>query len=355
MNSTSTPSKSGTGIDRTARNRGWRLSLFGVNPGVLIGFLVLLVGLFISTPSFRQFVTLQNLLQQVSINLILAVGMTFVIIAAGIDLSVGSILGFVGTITAMTLMAPALVARLGDGVMVAAVLMGLLGGALVGFLNGAAVAWLRMQPFVVTLATMWAVRGIAEVLTDGSPIGTVSPDAPLAAVRNAILQSKFTMLGMGYAGPFPISAVVALAVVLVGHILLSRTRFGRQVYALGGNAEAARLSGIRVELVRLGVFTLSGLLAGIAAILLMSKLVSGQPTAGQGYELYAIAATVVGGTSLFGGAGSIFGTAIGALIIGVINMGLDLHGISAFWQQIVTGAIILVAVLLDEVMRRRAS
>ncbi len=307
---------------------GPRFSFFGVNPGVLFGFLFLLVLLWVTTPSFRQVSTLQNLVQQVSVNAIIAVGMTFVIITAGIDLSVGSILGFVGTITAMTLLAPAIVGRFGDGAMVLAVIVGLLGGALVGFVNGAAVAWLRMQPFIVTLATMWAVRGIAEVLTDGSPIGTVSPDQPLAAARNALIQTKFTVLGMGYVGPVPLSALVALVVIIAGHLLLSRTLFGRHVYALGGNAEAARLSGINVERVRLLTFTLSGTLAGIAAILLMSKLVSGQPTAGQGYELYAIASVVVGGTSLFGGSGSVIGSIIGALIIGVINMGLDLHGIS---------------------------
>lgn len=330
-----------------------RFSFFGVNPGVMIGFLIILVVLFVTTPSFRQITTLQNLAQQVSINMIIAVGMTFVIITSGIDLSVGSILGFVGTITAMTLMGPALVTKFGDTVMLIATLVGLLAGAFVGFLNGAAIAYLRMQPFIVTLATMWAFRGIAAVLTDGSPIGTVAPDAPLADMRNNILQNKFTMLGMGYAGPFPISAVIALIVVIVGHTLLTRTVFGRHVYAIGGSAEAARLSGINVEKVRLKVFTLSGTLAGIAAVLLMSKLVSGQPTAGQGYELFAIAAVVVGGTSLFGGSGSVIGSAVGALIIGVINMGLDLRGISAFWQQIVTGFIILIAVLLDEVLRRR--
>jgi ribose transport system permease protein len=330
-----------------------RFSFFGVNPGVMLGFLIILVVLWITTPSFRQVSTLQNLAQQVSINMIIAVGMTFVIITSGIDLSVGSVLGFVGTITAMTLMAPALVGPLGDTVMLVACAVGLIGGAFVGFLNGAAIAYLRMQPFIVTLATMWAFRGIASVLTDGSPVGTISPDAPLAEVRNNILQNKFTMLGMGYLGPFPISALVALGAVVLGHILLSRTVFGRHVYATGGSAEAARLSGINVDKVRLKVFTLSGTLAGIAAILLMSKLVSGQPTAGQGYELFAIAAVVVGGTSLFGGSGSVIGSAMGALIIGVINMGLDLHAISAFWQQIVTGFIILIAVLLDEVMRRR--
>lgn len=331
-----------------------RFSLFGVNPGVLFGFLFLVVLLFATTPTFRQVGTLQNLFQQVSINAIIATGMTFVIITAGIDLSVGSILGFAGTITAMTLMAPGVVGRFGDMSMVLATLAGLLGGTLIGFLNGSAVAWLRMQPFIVTLATMWAVRGLALVLTDGSPVGTVDPDQPLAAVRNSLLQQKFTWLGMGYLGPVPASALLALIVVIVGHILLTRTIFGRHVYALGGNAEAARLSGVDVNRVRVSVFTISGALAGIAAVILMSKLVSGQPTAGQGYELYAIAAVVVGGTSLFGGSGSVVGSAIGALIIGVINMGLDLHGISAFWQQIVTGAIIFVAVLLDEVLRRRA-
>jgi len=168
------------------------------------------------------------------------------------------------------------------------------------------------------------------------------------------MQTKVTVLGMGYVGnAIPVSAVIAIVVIVLGHILLSRTLFGRHVYALGGNPEAARLSGINTQKVRLLVFTLSGALAGIAAVLQMSKLVSGQPTVGQGYELTAIAAVVVGGTSLFGGSGNVIGTVIGALIIQVISMGLDLHQISAFWQQIVTGAIILIAVLLDEGLRRR--
>lgn len=332
---------------------GQRFSFFGVNPGVLFGFIFLLILLWVTTPTFRQLSTMQNLAQQVSLNAIISVGMTFVIITAGIDLSVGSILGLVGTLTAMTLMAPHLVARFGDTAMILAIVVGLLGGALVGFINGAAVAWLKMQPFIVTLATMWAVRGAAEVLTNGSPVGTVSLDQPMAVMRNTLLQDKFTILGMGYLGPIPVSALIALIVIIAGHILLSRTLFGRHVYALGGNPEAARLSGINIERVRLLVYTLSGTLAGIAAILLMSKLVSGQPTAGVGFELYAIAAVVVGGTSLFGGSGSVIGSVIGALIIGVINLGLDLHGISSFWQEIVTGAIILIAVLLDEVLRRK--
>jgi len=329
-----------------------RLAL-GVNPGVLLGFIVLVVALFITTPTFRQVSTLQNLFQQASLNAIIATGMTFVIITAGIDLSVGSMQGLVGILTALSLMSPGVVSHFGSGAMVLACLVGICAGALIGFLNGAAVAWLRMQPFIVTLATMWAVRGLALVITDGSPVGTVDSDQPLAVMRNTLLQQKFTFLGMGYIGPIPMSALVAIVVVIVGQLLLTRTVFGRQVYAVGGNAIAAHYSGVNVKRVRLFVYIISGTLAGIAAILLMSKLVSGQPTAGQGYELYAIAAVVVGGTSLFGGSGSVLGTAIGALIIGVINMGLDLHGISAFWQQIVTGVIIFVAVFLDEVLRRR--
>lgn len=331
-----------------------RFSFFGVNPGVLIGFLVLVTFLFITTPTFRDAQTLQNLAQQVSINAIIATGMTFVIITAGIDLSVGSILAFAGTLTAMTLMSIGLVGSMGNKAMFFAVIVGLAAGAGVGLVNGMAVAWLRMQPFIVTLATMWAVRGIALVIADGSPIGTVSPDQPLAAARNDILQNQFTIIGMGKLGPIPVSALIAIVVVVGAHILLTRTVFGRHVYALGGNPEAARLSGVNVSKIRLSVFTISGMLAGLAAVILMSKLTSGQPSVGAGFELFAIAAVVVGGTSLFGGSGSVIGTFIGALIIQTISMGLDLRSISAFWQNIVTGAIILIAVLLDEVLRRRA-
>jgi ribose transport system permease protein len=331
-----------------------RYSLFGVNPGVLGGFLVLVVALFATTPTFRDFATIQSLAQQVAINAIIAVGMTFVIITAGIDLSVGSIQGFVSVIAAMALMSPAVVGRIGQNSILLACVVGIAGGTLVGFLNGAAVAWLRMQPFIVTLAMMWIVRGVAEVITDGSPIGVVDPSLPYGAMRNDILQHKFTWIAMGYAGPIPIAALIALVVVILGHILLTRTVFGRHVYALGGNPEAARLSGVDVAKIRVCVYTISGALAGLGAIVLTSRLNSGQPTVGQGYELYAIAAVVVGGTSLFGGSGSVAGTAIGALIIGVINLGLDLHGISSFWQLMITGTIIFLAVLLDEVVRRRS-
>jgi ribose transport system permease protein len=279
--------------------------------------------------------------------------MTFVIITSGIDLSVGSIQGFVGVVSAMILMSPTVVSRFGAGSIFLACAAGLIGGLVVGLLNGAAVAWLRMQPFMVTLAMMWIVRGIAQVMTDGTPIGVVDPSLPFGAMRNDLLQHKFTWIAMGYAGPFPIAALIALLVVILGHTLLTRTIFGRHVYAVGGNAEAARLSGVNISRVRLSVYTISGLLSGLAAIILMSRLNSGQPTVGQGYELYAIAAVVVGGTSLFGGSGSVAGTAIGALIIGVINMGLDLRGISSFWQMMITGGIIFLAVLLDEVLRRR--
>ena len=332
-----------------------RLSLFGVNPGVLLSFFFLLVFLWLKTPQFHQLSTIQSLAQQVSINAIIAVGMTFVIITAGIDLSVGSSQGLVGVMTAMVLMSPNVVAKYGDGSIYLACAAGMAVGTLVGFLNGAAVAWLRMQPFIVTLAMMWIVRGLAEVMTDGSPIGVVDPSLPYGAVRNDILQHKFTWIAMGYAGPIPIAALIAIVVIVVGHILLTRTVFGRHVYALGGNAEAARLSGVNVSKIRLLVYTIAGALAGLAAIILMSKLNSGQPTVGQGYELYAIAAVVVGGTSLFGGSGSVAGSAVGALIIGVINMGLDLHGISSFWQLVITGGIIFLAVLLDEVVRRRSA
>ena len=330
-----------------------RFSIFGVNPGVLISFLLLVILIAAKTPAFRELSTIQSLAQQVAINTIIAVGMTFVIITAGIDLSVGSLQGFVGVLTALVLMNSNAVARFGTHAMFLACAAGLLGGTLVGFLSGAAVAWLRMQPFIVTLAMMWIVRGAADVISNGTPIGVVDPSLPYGAARNDILQHKFTWIAMGYVGPIPMVALIAFGVVVLGHVLLSRTVFGRHVYALGGNAEAARLSGVDIAKVRLCVYTISGFLAGVAAIILVSLLNSGQPTVGQGYELYAIAAVVVGGTSLFGGSGSVAGTAIGALIIGVINLGLDLHGISSFWQLMITGAIIFLAVLLDEVVRRR--
>lgn len=326
---------------------------FGPNAGITAVLLVIFAILALTTPTFRQLDSFQNLAQQVSIYSIIGVGMTFVIITAGIDLSVGSVQGLVGVITAGILMSPSVVAKFGAGAMVLAVIGGMGAGLAAGLFNGLAITRLRMQPFIVTLATMWAFRGLAEVMTNGSPIGTVPPNYAMAAERNSILQNKFTMIGMGYVGPVPISAFIALLIILVAHIVLSRSTFGRHVYVVGANREAARLAGINVERTLLLVYTISGLLSALAAIILMSKLVSGQPTAGQGYELFAIAAVVVGGVSLFGGTGNVVGSAIGALIIGTINMGLDLNGISAFWQQIVTGGLILFAVLIDDLVRRR--
>jgi len=187
-----------------------RFSLFGVNPGVLFGFLGLVLLLFATTPHFRELTTFQSLVQQVAINAIIAVGMTFVIITAGIDLSVGSTQGLVGVMTALVLMNPSVVARLGINSIYLACLVGLFGGTLVGFLSGAAVAYLRMQPFIVTLAMMWIVRGAAEVITNGTPVGVVDPSLPYGALRNHILQHKFTWIAMGSAAGIPIAAIIAL-------------------------------------------------------------------------------------------------------------------------------------------------
>ncbi|HEV2474272.1 MAG TPA: ribose ABC transporter permease [Chthonomonadales bacterium] len=325
-----------------------------MNSGVLVGFAALTLILFLTTPQFRTGQNLQNVVQQVSLNAIIAVGMTLVIITGGIDLSVGSILGLAGCATALTLTSAPAISVSANVAIAMAIAAGIATGALVGLLNGVAVTWLKMQPFIVTLATMWAVRGAAEVITNGSPVGIVSGGH--AAAHNSLLD-RFTFLGMGYTGigplKAPVSSIAAIVTVAIGAVMLDRTSAGRHIRAIGGNEEASRLSAIPVGRVKLLVYSLSGALAGLAAVLLMSKLSSGQPTAGMGYELYAIAAVVVGGTSLRGGAGSVQGSLIGALIIGLIDNGLDLHDVSSFWQQIVTGLIIFVAVLLDEVTRRR--
>jgi ribose transport system permease protein len=268
-----------------------------------------------------------NVLRQVSINALIAFGMTFVILTGGIDLSVGSILALASALTAGLLtngMDPML-----------AILIGLLAGAAMGAFNGLIITKGKVAPFIATLATMTIFRGLTLVYTDGRPITGLS-DSTL-----------FVLLGKGYLGWIPVPVIWMLAVYFIMYFMLKKTVFGRRVYAIGGNEEAAILSGIRADRVKLWVYTITGTLSAFGGIILASRLNSAQPTAGVTYELDAIAAVVLGGTSLSGGRGWIFGTLIGALIIGVLNNGLNLMNVSSFYQQVVKGGVILLAVLLD--------
>ncbi len=264
-----------------------------------------------------RFLTASNLInvaRQVSINAIVAAGMTIVIITGGIDLSVGSTIALAGC-------AALLVARpAGD---VVGMLAGILVAAGVGLLNGALIAWGRVPPFITTLATMTVVRGAALVLTNGEPI-----------VKT---EGAYLWLGQAFIGPIPVPILLMIATLLAAHWFLSRTRWGTYVYAVGGNAEAARLAGISLAGIQILVYVLAGLLAGLAGLVLAARLSSAQPNTGVGFELDAIAAVVLGGTSLMGGEGTIWGTVVGAFIIGVLNNGFNLMNVSPFYQLIAKG------------------
>ena len=293
-----------------------------------------------------QTVNLVNVIRQVSAIGIIGVGMTFVIITLGIDLSVGSILGLSAVVAASLAQVPGgdLVKFKGiDVPVIVAILAGLGVGALAGFTNGVLIAKFRLAPFIATLGMMSIARGLAYIYTgDGRPFSDLKPE--------------YNYLGQGYlfADPakpmsgIPLPVVLFIGVALIATFVLSYTKFGRYVYAIGGNEVAARVSGIRIPRVTIIIYTISGLLAGLAGIRWSARTGSGNSTLGQGIELDAITAVIVGGTSFKGGIGKIWGTVVGALLIGTINNGLDLMNVSPFWQIVVKGCIIIVAIIIDE-------
>ena len=302
---------------------------FKENLGIIVAFLVLCVFLSVFPKTSGSFFTRQNIfnvLRQISTNLFLACGMTMVIILGGIDLSVGSIIALSGCISA------GCVARYNLPLPIA-LLMGLLVGLLVGMFNGAVISKTTIPAFIVTLATMNIAKGLAYVYTGGSPVRVVT--------------KEWQFLGAGYVGIFPTPVVILVIVLIITAIIMNKTKMGRHMYAVGGNQQAAEFSGIKVEKVKFFVHAFSGLMAGLAGIVLASRMYSGQPTAGDGAEMDAIAAVVVGGTSMAGGSGKIGGTIIGGLIIGVLNNGLNLLNVNSFWQYVVKGGVILLAVFLD--------
>ena len=302
---------------------------FKENLGIIVAFLVLCVFLSVFPKTSGSFFTRQNIfnvLRQISTNLFLACGMTMVIILGRIDLSVGSIIALSGCISA------GCVARYNLPLPIA-LLMGLLVGLLVGMFNGAVISKTTIPAFIVTLATMNIAKGLAYVYTGGSPVRVVT--------------KEWQFLGAGYVGIFPTPVVILVIVLIITAIIMNKTKMGRHMYAVGGNQQAAEFSGIKVEKVKFFVHAFSGLMAGLAGIVLASRMYSGQPTAGDGAEMDAIAAVVVGGTSMAGGSGKIGGTIIGGLIIGVLNNGLNLLNVNSFWQYVVKGVVILLAVFLD--------
>ncbi|MFO2464543.1 ABC transporter permease [Pseudomonas sp. 15FMM2] len=290
----------------------------------LIGFVVIFVAMALANDNFLTASNLSNVLRQVSIIAIIAVGMTCAILTGGIDLSVGPVMALSGTLTA-GLMVAGLPPEL-------AILAGLAVGTLFGAGNGVFVAYAKMPPIIVTLATMGIARGLALIYTGGYPVSG--------------LPQGFSFLGRGEVLGLQIPILVMAVVYILAYVLLNKTPIGRYIYAIGGNEEAARLSGVRVARYKLLVYMLSGLTAAIAGIVLTSRLMSGQPNAGVGFELDAIAAVVLGGAAIAGGRGAIIGTLIGAMMLGVLNNGLNLMGVSPYIQNIIKGAIILLAIYI---------
>lgn len=298
--------------------------------GTLFGLFVLVILLWILTPHFLTVSNLLNVIQQTSINAIIAVGMTFVIITAGIDLSVGSIMAFSGVV-----LASALEAGLPLPV---ALLISMAIGMACGLLNGLFITYGKLPPFIATLGMMSVARGAALLYTQGRPISGFGED--------------FRSFATGEIIGLPAPVIIMIFVYIIAHFVLNRTKLGRYTYAIGGNEEAALLSGINVKFFKTMIYGLCGMLSGLAAIILTARLNSAQPIAGIMYELDAITATVIGGTSLMGGEGRIVGTLIGALIMGVLRNGLNLLGISSFVQQIVIGSVIIIAVLIDMALKK---
>jgi len=294
--------------------------------GVLFALVVLII--FFSIMSGGRFITISNILtvaRQVSLAIIVGVGLTFVMITANIDLAVGSYLALSGVFAAAIL-------YYGTPWYVALLII-MIGMALVGVLVGVIVAKQRLNALITTLAMMGIARGVALAYTGGAPI--------------YIKNDTFISLGTGYIGPIPTPVVIAAVILIVGQFILRKTKFGRYAYATGGNQEAAITSGINVDRIKIIVFLISGMLSGLAGSILAGRLFSGNPTAGQGFELDVISAVVIGGTSLFGGVGSMWGTLIGALTVGIIANGLTILGVGYFYQLIAKGVIIYIAILID--------
>ena len=294
----------------------------------VIALIILMAVITIINSNFLTANNLLNLLLQVTSNALIAFGMTFVILTGGIDLSVGSILALSSALTA---------GLLGSGMPVTlAILISLILGCILGMMNGLLISYGKLAPFIVTLATMTIFRGATLVYTNGNPITKGLSDTFL-----------FQFLGQGYIVGIPFPVIIMFIVFIVLYVLLHKTAFGKSVYAIGGNEKAAYISGVKLNKVKIIIYSISGIMSSISGLIITSRLSSAQPTAGASYEMDAIAAVVLGGTSLSGGKGRILGTLIGALIIGVLNNGLNIIGVSAFWQQVVKGVVILIAVLID--------
>jgi ribose/xylose/arabinose/galactoside ABC-type transport system permease subunit len=306
---------------------------------LFIIFIFMCIILAFASETFLAPINIINVFRQISINGILALGMTFVIILGGIDISIGSVAAVAGVVASLVL-------EIQWATTVMAVIAGILAGGVMGMVIGFLVAKMRIAPFIASLAMMTIARGLALVIAGGVP--------------HTIYDEKFVSIGNGYLWPkatpqsisLPISVLIFIICIILVTTILYKTKFGRYVYAVGGNEDAARVSGVKVAKIKFFTFVLNGLLCGVAGIVLAARITSGQPAAAAGYELDAIAAVIIGGASLSGGAGKVGGTIIGALIIGVLNNGLVLLAVSSYYQQIIQGIIIAGAVILDSRTKR---
>ena len=300
-----------------------RTKVFVSENTMLFFAIVLFILCLIVVPRFATSGNLMNIMIQISINALIACGMTFVILSDGIDLSVGAVAAIAGVVGASWVVSLGIIFATAVGV-----------GTVCGAVNGFCIAKLNVPPFIATLAMMNAARGLAYVLTDAKPVFG--------------LPESFGWLGLRKAGPIPVSIILMLFVIIISFIILSKTCFGRYIYAIGSNREVAKLTGISVLKIRFSVYMISGILSALAGLVLASKLQNGQATAASGYELNAIAAVAMGGTSMSGGRGGIAQTVIGLIVIGIINNALSLLGVSSYWQTVSMGVIILAAVIIDQ-------
>jgi ribose transport system permease protein len=302
--------------------------------GTLIPLCIICFVITVFRPHFLTMSNLCNVLRQASIYAIMGVGMTFVIIAGGIDLSVGSVLALSTVVIGYTL-------NNGAGNMYLAMLLGVLTGALVGLINGVIISFINIPPFIVTLGTMNIARGVTLLITNAAQVPAD--------------YEPFRVLGTGYWLGIPIPVYLFIIIGMIGAFILSNTATGRYVFALGSNEEAARLSGVKIIWNKIKIYTICGITVGLAAVIYLSRLGAAQPTAGNGYELQAIAAVVIGGTSMTGGEGGMLGTLLGAIIVAVINNGLVLLNVATYYQWVVLGAIIVIAVGLDITLKNMAA
>jgi inositol transport system permease protein len=332
---TETPEKSGPNIFRILKQFG-----------PLLFLIVLMVVFTALKPSFIDPINVFNIMRQISITGLIALGMTFVILTAGIDLSVGALLALCGMVAAIVAKGGAantlsLSASEGTGYgWFAALLAAVVVGSAAGFVQGQAITRLKVPPFVVTLGGLTIFRGLTLMLSNGGPISGFTAD--------------MRWFGTGLIGPVPVPVIIFAIAAILCHIVLRYTRYGRAVYAVGGNAEAARLSGVRVDRILVSVYVIVGFFSGLAAFVLSARLNSAEAVAGLGYELTVISAVVIGGTSLFGGIGSVGGTVVGAALIGVLQNGLQFNNVSSYTQSVVIGLILILAVAFDRWLKSRA-